>query len=167
MDPELRFCEVRFDRAARRLEGTVVEWSDRATIAGLFTEQIQRGALDLSDVTMTLQHDRSKALARTAGGGLELRDDATGLYLSATLPKTALADDALTLVEARVLRGLSVELHVDEERWSNGNRDRLIIRARMPRLSLVDSPAYPRSSVELRHKLDSEKPEPVRSWLYV
>lgn len=156
MEAEIRFFECRFDRDARTISGVAVNYRDKANIADLFTEEIRQGALDLSDVTLTLQHNRSMALARTDGGGLRFQESGSVLSVEAKLPKTQLADDALTLVESRVLRGFSLEMFVREERWADRNRHRTILRAKVPRLSLVDSPAYPKSTIEaVRHRVET------------
>lgn len=155
-NPEIRFFDFRFDRDARTVSGVAVRYGDRANIADLFTEEIRPGALDLADVVLTLQHARQMPLARTDGGGLRFSESGAVLSVEAKLPKTQLADDALTLVENRVLRGFSLEMFVREERWSDRNRHRTILKAKVPRLSLVDSPAYGESTIEaVRHKLEA------------
>ena len=155
-NPEIRFFDFRFDRDARTVSGVAVRYGDKADIAGRFSEEIRPGALDIADVTLTLQHDRSLPLARTDGGGLRFSESGEVLSVEAKLPKTQLANDALTLIETRVLRGFSLEMFVQEERWSDLNRHRTVLRAKVPRLSLVDSPAYSESVIEaVRHKLES------------
>ena len=149
---EIRFFDFRFDRDARTVSGVAVRYGDKADIAGQFVEEIRPGALDLADVTLTLQHARQMPLARTDGGGLRFSESGAVLSVEAKLPKTQLADDALILIESRVLRGFSLEMFVLEERWSDRNRHRLVLKAKIPRLSLVDSPAYPESVIEaVRH----------------
>ena len=94
------------------------------------------------------QHERAQILARTDGGGLELVDDAASLQLSALLPPTTRADDALELVRSRVLRGLSPEFLVLEDEWRDDLR--IIKKAKLLAVGLVDSSAYPGSIVEAR-----------------
>ena len=155
-NPEIRFFDFRFDRDARTVSGVAVRYGDRANIADLFTEEIRPGALDLADVVLTLQHARQMPLARTDGGGLRFSESGEVLSVEATLPQTQLADDALTLIETRVLRGFSLEMHVLEERWSDQNRHRSVLKAKIPRLSLVDTPAYPESLIQdIRSKVET------------
>ena len=45
-----------------------------------------------------------------------------GLYLRANLPETRESDDALALVRAEVLTGLSVEFRAEKERMAGGVR---------------------------------------------
>ena len=154
-NPEIRFFDFRFDRDARTVSGVAVRYGNKASIAGRFSEEIRQGALDLQDVVLTMQHARQMPLARTDGGGLRFSENGSVLSVEAKLPRTQLADDALVLIESHVLRGFSLEMFVREEKWSERNRHRTILKAKVPRLSLVDSPAYPESTIEaVRHKLD-------------
>ena len=77
-----------------------------------------------------------------------LEDSAAALTMTATLPNTRDADDTLTLVRSGVLRGLSIEFKALAERM--GGTTRIIERARLGGLAVVDTPAYPESSVEAR-----------------
>ena len=102
----------------------------------------------LGDVALDVQHDRRRIVARTGGGGLELRDTPAALYMTADLPETREASDALTLVRQRILRSLSVEFVSLRERYVTGVR--VIEQAALPRLSVVDSGSYPGTGVEAR-----------------
>ena len=80
-----------------------------------------------------------------------LADTPRALTMRAELPDTPRATQALADVRARLLRGLSVEFHALRERFEGSLR--IIERARLVRLSLVDDPAYPASAVEAREAL--------------
>ena len=58
-----------------------------------------------ADVILNVQHDRGRPIARTGGGGLELLDNSIELGIRATIPETRDGDDALKLVNKRILRG--------------------------------------------------------------
>ena len=76
------------------------------------SERFEAGAfgdVDKLDVLLNIQHDDNRLVARTGGGGLTLIDGTDALEMSADLPETRDAEDALTLVRSGVLRGLSVE----------------------------------------------------------
>ena len=103
----------------------------------------------LGDVALDVQHDRRRIVARTGGGGLELRDTPAALYMTADLPETREASDALTLVRQRILRSLSVEFVSLRERYVTGVR--VIEQAALPRLSVVDSGSYPGTGVQARY----------------
>ena len=150
MDIEYRYCEIRSEPTERAIRGTVVRYGDRASIAGVFTEEVRAGALNILDgVILNHQHDRSKPLVRL-GDGLEIRDDSASCSFRAALPNTAIANTAFELVEAGLLRGVSIEMRVRREYWSETESHRQIHSADLVGLALVDRPAYPASSVSLR-----------------
>ena len=143
---EMRFCEVRAE--GRSLSGTAVRYGDVASFAW-GRERIEPGAFaPLGDAILNAQHDRTTPLARTEGGGLILVDSEAALEIRAELPPTRSADDVLALVRAKVMRGLSIEFQALQER-SEANV-RIIERARLVGVSVVDTPAYPASAIEAR-----------------
>lgn len=151
MTTERRYCELR-EADGRTLAGVLVRYGDEAKVWGT-TERIEPGAFGpdvaSADIVLNAHHDRSRPLARTQGGGLSLTDSVDELRLTAELPATREADDAIALVRAKVLRGLSIEFRVQDERTVNGVR--VITRAQLAGAGLVDSPAYPASAVTARH----------------
>ena len=157
MDPmteetEYRAVELTHDPShPRRLRGTVVHYDTPALINGQFHESIRAGTFgDVTklDLVLNLQHERPKALARTGGGGLVLRDFQDRLELEAILPETTLANDALEMVRGRILRGLSLEMRRVQDSWTGNNRT--IYSATLSGVGLVDSPAHAGSLVEQR-----------------
>ena len=166
MEPEIRFLagdlEIRETaNGLPELRGVVMKYGSAAKI-GRMTERVQAGALtpDPSGAMLNFQHDRQRPLARTDGGGLELIDSAEAMTMRATLPKTTMATDALELVRAKVIRGLSVEMIVEGETWDG--MDRTITAARMIGVALVDTPAYPESALEARWK--AAQPRRPSAW---
>ena len=145
-------CELRADSGGRTLTGVVVRYGDRASLYG-FTELVRAGAFSFDDVILNVQHDRGRALART-GGGLTLQDGPDRMTMRAALPETREADDVLALVRSGVLRGLSVGMKVDRDEWRRvGGRDRRIVtKAVIRHIAVVDTPAYRDSSVQARAK---------------
>ena len=145
---ELRAFELRRD--GRRLSGTAVRYGDVAVMPW-GGERFSPGAFQpLGDVTLNLAHDRGRPIARTGGGGLTLQDDGEALRIVADLPASREADDALVLVKANVLRGLSMEFRAVRERLEDGVR--VIDQALLGAVSIVDTPAYPGSEVEARQR---------------
>ena len=143
------------DVVGRQLFGVVVDYDDTAVIGGQFRERIERGALQIKDVVLNLSHDRQRPIARQ-GSNLDLIDKNNALEMRASIPKTRDGDDALTLIKAGVLRGLSVEMSIRKDEWRAGGRLRLIKEAVLSGIGVVDKPAYPKSSVEARQAvLDS------------
>jgi len=159
---ERRYCEVRLEpgEGSRVLSGTVLRYGDVApSIGGVFSESVKRGGMKFGDVTLNVQHDRGRLVSRT-GAGMELSDTTTALTMRAELPPTRVAEDALEAVRAGLLRGLSVEMQVDRDEWTQQQGSlplRIIHRARLVGLALVDTPAYPASTLA-RALVDARMP---------
>lgn len=144
-DAEFRLFELRA-AGERAIEGTVIRYGDRAEIAGVFTEEFRAGSIELArqGVTLNLQHDRGRLIART-GVGLTLHDDPDRLTMRAELPRTTLAADVLEGVRAGLYGGLSAEFRALDDAWTGEHRTvrRAILRA----IAVVDVPAYGDSAV--------------------
>ena len=156
-DLERRFVEMRAE--GRVLSGVAVVYGSEARIFD-FKERFEPGAFgDASslDVILNRQHQRAVPLARTGGGGLVLQDSAERLEIRAELPATRDADDVLALVEAGVLRGLSLEFRAVTERWSGNVRT--IEKALLFGVGVVDRPAYPNSAVQVAKRYKREAVE--------
>ena len=148
---------------SRTIEGTVVSYGDVAKLP-FGSERFVRGGITWNDDCMlTLQLDRTKALARV-GAGLTLEDSESALTMRATMPRTSLGDDTLELVRSGVLRGLSLEFVPTRTR--NEGRVAVIEAASMRGLSIVDVPAYSQSTID-REKQERAKQERrrVKVWL--
>ena len=145
---ENRFTELR--QQGRTITGTAVRYGDIATLPW-GRERFEPGAFGMvvhADVILNSQHDRQTPLARTGGGGLFLQDGLKALEIKADLPNTASADDVLELVRKKVLRGLSIEFKATAERQESDLR--IIERADLVGVAIVDKPAYPQASVAAR-----------------
>ena len=152
MTTEFRHYELRETKDSR-IVGTAVRYGDRARILD-FEEEILKGAFKYDDVILNIQHNRNRPIARTNGSGLELRDGDTALEIEATLPPTPNGEEAMAMVKAGLLRGLSVEMEVLDELWNatGGSHLRTIRSARLHGIGLVDRPAYPDAAVAMRNK---------------
>ena len=145
---EKRFCELRAE--GRTLSGEALVYGDRAVFPW-GEETIQSGAFaPLGDVILNRQHERVIPLARTGGGGLTLQDSPEALRILATLPDTPSANETLTLIREKILRGLSIEFHATAERQSGDLR--IIEKARLVGVGVVDSGQYPQSLVSARQR---------------
>ena len=143
---EKRFCELRAE--GRTLQGEAVVYGDRAVFPW-GEETIQAGAfLPIGDVILNRQHQRVVPLARTAGGGLTLEDSPEALRIRADLPDVQSANETLELVRSKILRGLSIEFHATAERAEGDLR--IIEKARLVGVGVVDSGQYPQSLVSAR-----------------
>ena len=151
MSMETRFAgalEIRAAGDGYELHGTVMKYSDTARY-GALQEMFAPGSLVPADdgVVLNNQHVRSAPLARSPDT-MVLVDGPTEMTMTASMPSTSLAGDVVSLVRAKVLRGLSVEFRVVKEQWTG--RTRLIKRAILTGLAVVDRAAYPESEVEAR-----------------
>ena len=145
---EKRFCELRAE--GRTLSGEALVYGDRA-IFPWGEETIQAGAFSpISDVILNRQHDRKSPLARTNGGGLDITDTPEALRISAALPDTPSANETLQLIRSKILRGLSIEFHATQERQDGDLR--IIERAILVAVAVVDSGQYPKSLVAARER---------------
>ena len=128
----------------RTLVGTLISYGDTSTknMTG-GAERFAPGAfgnVSELDTLLNIQHDRRRLVGRTGGGGLVLTDSPESLQIAATLPETRDGDDALTMVEAGILRGFSMEFLPRRERFDRATR--VIEKAILPSVALVDRPAY-------------------------
>ncbi len=136
---ERRSFEFRAAGDGTTVEGVVVPYNSPTRVAD-FTERFLPGSLTFGDVIANVQHQRSRPLARTGGGGLTLSDSDSELRARIELPDTADGRDVAELVKRGVMRGLSAEFRVKKDRWS-GN-ERTIESAVLSGLAVVDEGAY-------------------------
>ena len=141
MTPERRAGgELRI--AGRTLTGTAIRYGD---VSPQFRERFEPGAFgEVRAIDLNLQHDRAVVLMR----GATLSDSPVALSVRATLPIVRDGTGALALVRRRVLNGLSIEFNSLAQRMDGGIR--VIERAELTGLALVDRGAYPGSTVEIR-----------------
>ena len=109
------------------------------------------GDVSRADVILNSHHERQRPLARTGGGGLELIDTREALNIRATLPKTQDGIDCVALILGGVLRGLSLEFSSIAERMEGDTR--ILERAELRGLAVVDRPAYSDSTVQARAEI--------------
>ena len=146
-EPEKRFFEFRAFDDGSRIEGRVMRYGSAAKI-GTFSERFQPGAFGQpGDVILNIMHERGKPVART-DAGLSLVDTAEELRAEVSLPDTPHGREARELVNARILRGFSVEFRAREEEWEASART--IVEADLLGIALVDRPAYPDAVIAAR-----------------
>ena len=121
-----------------------------------FTERIAPGAFNATlssgaEVKLLYNHDASMPLARTRSGTLKLRSDRSGLAFETTLPDTTLGNDVRALLERGDLSGeMSFGFFVEDESWNSKRTERLVKRAKLVEVSIVQDAAYPQTSSSLR-----------------
>ena len=128
-----------------RLSGPIMTYGE----TGDRNEAFKAGSIYVSPrLEVHRQHDFATVLARFAD--VELRDAADSLVMDVRLPDTPEARAAAQDVRDGRLGGWSVEfVPVAEHRES---KRRVIDRAFLEGVGLVDDPSYPRSIVELRRR---------------
>ena len=140
---EDRSAAVEFRFSGRSLTGSAVRYGERAHDRA---ERFEPGAfVSMRDpVELNLQHDLDTVVADTRTG-LEVKDGPSELAVATELRA---GSAALSLVQRRALRGFSVGFVALEEHREAG--ERVITRAHLDHVALVDVPSYPGSRVELR-----------------
>lgn len=139
-------AEIRL--SGRALSGRAMVYSLPATVAPNQREMFLPGAFGSKRlaVPLNLQHDPGLVLAEA--GTFDLFDTPEALTLRAVLPERSAA---IRLVQRKALRGLSVEFDALRERREGTLR--VIERAKLRGVGLVDAPAYRASTVEVRARL--------------
>ena len=130
-----------FRVAGRTLTGRALVYGD---VAPDFQERFVPGSLaPVPAVPMNLQHDAGTVLL--APGAYVLNDTERALEVRAELPASSAA---LALVRRGSLSGFSVEFRAQSERRESGIR--VVERAELTGIALVDRGAYPQSLAEIR-----------------
>ena len=130
-----------FRVAGRTLTGRALVYGD---VSPDFQERFLPGSLSpVPAVRMNLQHDRATTLLEP--GTFILNDSERALEVRAELPPSSAA---LQLVRRGALNGFSIEFHAQSERREAGIR--VIERAELTGIALVDRGAYPQSLAEVR-----------------
>ena len=130
----------------RRLIGTALKYGD---VSPSHRERFEPGSMIMGGTLwLDYQHDATRILAHTENGGLTLRDTESALNIEAVLPQIPLADKAPAEVRSGVLKGFSIEFTANSERVDDDVR--VIERASLAGIGLVQSPSYQQSKVEAR-----------------
>ena len=147
MDGERLFAgELRAE--GRRLSGTVMRYGD---VSPSHRERFEsRALLPVDHCLLCVQHDESRAIAWTGGGGLDLEDDGSELRMVAELPPLPLAEAALAMIREGEVDGLSVYFRAREERREGGLR--VVSKALLRHVAIVKHPSYRDSRVEARER---------------
>ena len=148
MKSEQRFAIELQAEDGRRISGVLLAYGVVAVLPW-GEEKFEPHAFDVysADVSLTIQHDRSRPVART-GAGLTLRNSSKALSMEAEILRTREGDAALVNIKGGVLRALSVEFRAVAERQETGVR--IIERAKLLGLSIIDNSTYEPSVVPTR-----------------
>ena len=134
---------------ADTVEGTLVPYGQRAKIID-FEETFSPGCFGDSinnDIICSIQHQRTRPIARTNGAGLTLKDSSTELRATVSLSgDMQFSREAAAMVKGKLLQGFSVEFRAVKDNWQGGLRT--ISEAIILGCSLVDKPAYAGSTID-------------------
>ena len=144
MNPEIRLGSP-FRASGRTLTGRALTYGD---IFPEYRERFLPGAFEpIGEVPLNLQHDHAITLLEP--NEYVLSDNGEALEVRATLPERSAA---IKLIQRGALNGFSVEFHAKKEYRERGIR--VIEKAELVALALVDHPSYPQSTVEVRRRGD-------------
>ena len=138
----------------RNVHGVAVRYGDVAPSPeglppGISERYERRAAIPMPGAVMTSDHERANRLGR-----IEWEETDDELRFSSVLPPGARQDQMIEDIRAGLIGGASMEQVVDRERMEGATR--VIGRARIRRVSLVTSQAYPESRVGLRESGDAD-----------
>ena len=145
---------VEFRASGRTLTGPVVTWGE---VAQDRQEMFAPAAFVSREdpLVLDVQHDPAIVAASTADGALAVTDGPRALELRATLKDARLGEPGsgpLEMVRRGALRGLSAAFHaLEEHRTAEGVR--VVTKAHLVRVGLVDEGSYAGSRVELRARM--------------
>lgn len=122
-----------------------------------FTEVIKKGAWqraidNAKEVHFLAEHDKSKILASTRNGSLELREDEVGLHMKATISPTSWGKDYYQLIKDGILQNMSFGFRAVKDAWRNlgSHFERTVNDLELFEVSVVRDPAYVSSSISAR-----------------
>lgn len=130
-----------------------------------FREVIHPGAFaktlsEVPDVTLRYQHNlNTLPLGRTKSGTMELAEDERGLRVRATLPDNEWGRPIRDSVARGDISGMSFRFVKVLDKWEDDTRHLLEVRLG-PEVSITDYPAYPDTSVSVRHLAEVIDAEP-------
>lgn len=141
-----------------KMTGYAAMFGTPTEIAGLFREQIARGAfaeaVGKDDVRALFNHDANFVLGRTTSGTLRLVEDETGLRYDVDVPETTWARDLMVSVQRGDVSQSSFAFEVLEDEWEYGTRGAMPLRTiksvRLYDVSPVTYPAYASTTVSAR-----------------
>ena len=160
---ECRSIEQTDDSEKMKIRGTAVVFDSPTVLYEIdgveFKEVIDRNALDNADFSLCcLKYNHENCvpiLARTRKGSLQLNIDDVGLHFEADLFNTSTSRDVYTLIKEGGLDKCSFAFTVKASEYDNVNHIRRITEIdKVFDVSIVDTPAYEDTSVELRSFFD-------------
>lgn len=159
---ELRFNEPSIESVDEGLKvsgyvNKTESWSLPLGTSNRFIEKIPKGVFQRAleegnEINFLAEHDKSKILASTKNGSLELREDENGLFMSATISPTSWGKDYHQLIKDGLIQNMSFGMQVLEDKWDKGKQyaERTIEKLKLFEVSAVKNPAYIESTITAR-----------------
>lgn len=149
----------------KQIQGYAIMFNTLSVDLGGFVEVIKPTALDgvdLSDVKLIYAHENNSILARASAGNLTTKVDDTGLFFTANLPDTTLANDVYEDIAVGNLKGMSFGFTIpdggdDWERQTDGTLLHTVNQIGViGELTVTAYPAYQDTSVELKRSAEQQ-----------
>ena len=146
---------LEYRRALRRLSGVVMPYGEISTRADNGREMFLPGSLTpVGDPYLNVMHlngqdGKANVTLMRQSDGLAISQSPERVEIEATMPETREAQEVIELIEAGMLKGLSLEFNALEEETLNGVR--VVRRAELAGVGIVDNPAYTGAALELRN----------------
>ena len=160
--------ECRMSPDGQTLRGYAAKYDSGSFDMG-YIETIAPGAFDRTladddEVLALVEHDTGKLLGRRSAGTLRLDQDTDGLTFEIDLPQTQLGNDTREQITRGDLGAMSFAFSMDQdtdEEWStaDGKRSRRLLNLRLHDISVVASPAYPKTELTVKTRSSKMKPE--------
>ena len=150
---KIEFAEDDTRQGAGRIKGSLIRYGEVASDRPImFTNGLTWNA---DGLVLNVQHDRGRHLARFVP-----TPTADGLAVDVQLPDTAASRDAVTLIKAGVLTGISAEIIPESEDSVNGIRR--VTKGQLVAAALVDGPSFKSSTVSVHARTPGSR---RRVWL--
>ncbi|CUR63450.1 Peptidase U35, phage prohead HK97:Phage major capsid protein, HK97 [Leuconostoc gelidum subsp. gasicomitatum] len=117
---KLTNIEIRDGTDGRTITGYPVVFDKPSQNLGGFIEYVDKTAfkdVSFDNVYLLYGHEFNNVLARVDAGTLTISVDDTGVFFSATLPNTTLANDVIENIRVGNIQGMSFGFTVADERW--------------------------------------------------
>ena len=156
-DAALEVREARQEGGRPVLAGVVLRYGDKSRMGWRAEEVFEPGSIQWDaekPMNLTRQHNRGAPI-----GLVRLQDGPNELRFSADISDTQAGRDTITEVQDGLMRGASLEFHAVRDEWQaqpNDGELRIIKKAVMTGLSVVDDGAYSSGTVEARAAADLE-----------
>lgn len=154
------------DKEENKLSGYAVLFDTKSKLMNMYGQEyftkIGKDSLYVAkndDMKLLLEHDHTQILAREKNGSLKVFSDDKGIRFEAELGNSMLQRDVVELVRQGIYTQMSFGVLIDEQSWeefSDGPPVRTITKGQMFEFSVVSSPLFEETSVNLMVASDKD-----------